>query len=502
MNMKKEVRTRIAPSPTGDPHIGTAYTALFNYAFAKSRNGRFILRIEDTDQKRSSIASERAILESLHWLGISWDEGPDIGGTNGPYRQSERTDIYRAYAAQLVKEGHAYPCFCSSEGLAELRKTQMAAKEDPRYDGHCANLAPEDSDRRIRAGESHVIRLRVPESGECVTDDILRGKVRFNWHQVDQQILMKSDGFPTYHLANVVDDHLMGITHVIRGEEWLSSLPKHIHLYNVFGWEPPVFVHMPLLRNPDKSKLSKRKNPTSIFYYRDAGFLPQAVLNYLGLMAYTLPDGREMFAPEELAESLDLSRISLGGPVFDISKLTWLNGRYLREKLEPRDILNQLKSWKLNDEFFIKLLEPAQKRLETLADFIPLVSFMFCDRLTYPAEELTGKKIDIELAIRLLRIVSWEAEKVESWSRESIRALFENVCEHEDLKLRDLTGMFFVVVSGSKVSLPLFDSVALLGRDLFRRRIFYALEMLDAKGYSLKGKQLKRLESDYRNRYD
>ena len=269
------VRTRIAPSPTGDPHIGTAYMALFNYAFARRHGGQFLLRIEDTDQTRSTAESERAIFEALGWLGLRWDEGPDVGGPHGPYRQSERTVIYREHAVRLVEAGHAYPCFCSAERLAGLREKQMAAGETPGYDGHCVAIDPDEARRRIAAGETHVIRMRVPSEGECVFTDRLRGEIRIPWTQVDHQILLKSDGFPTYHLANVVDDHLMGITHVIRGEEWINSAPKHLLLYEYFGWQAPELCHLPLLRNPDKSKLSKRRNPTSINSYRQAGYLPR-----------------------------------------------------------------------------------------------------------------------------------------------------------------------------------------------------------------------------------
>jgi glutamyl-tRNA synthetase len=257
------VRTRIAPSPTGDPHVGTAYVALVNYVFAKQRGGEFVLRIEDTDQARSSPESERAILASLRWLGLSWDEGPDVGGPYGPYRQSERTAIYAEHVARLIADGNAFRCFCSPQRLEEMREAQRLAKRPPRYDGTCAAIPAPEAEARARR-EPFVVRLRVPDTGTAVVEDLRRGRVEFAWDAVDMQVLLKSDGMPTYHLANVVDDHLMRITHVIRGEEWLSSAPKHLLLYRYFGWEPPALLHLPLLRNPDKSKLSKRKNPTSI----------------------------------------------------------------------------------------------------------------------------------------------------------------------------------------------------------------------------------------------
>jgi glutamyl-tRNA synthetase len=289
------VRTRIAPSPTGFPHVGTAYIALFNLCFAKQHGGEFILRIEDTDQVRSTPESEQMILDSLKWLGLNWAEGPDVGGPHAPYRQSERRDIYTAHTQQLVDAGHAFACFCSEDRLTALRTEQMANKQTPRYDGHCLSLSLAETTAKIAAGDAYVVRMKVPTEGICEIQDLLRGQIDIPWEQVDMQVLQKTDGLPTYHLANVVDDHLMQITHVIRGEEWISSAPKHKLLYQYFGWDMPVLCHMPLLRNPDKSKLSKRKNPTSITYYRDMGFLPEALTNYLGRMGWSMPDEREKF---------------------------------------------------------------------------------------------------------------------------------------------------------------------------------------------------------------
>ena len=284
------VRTRIAPSPTGDPHVGTAYMALFNWAFAKHHGGEFILRIEDTDQARSTSASEQVIFDALRWLGLHWDEGPDVGGPHAPYRQSERRESYGQYAQQLIDGGHAFHCFCTKQRLDEVRSGQQAAKQTTRYDGRCVGLSADEVSTRINAGEAHVVRMRVPEEGACTFVDELRGEITIPYSQIDMQVLVKADGMPTYHLAVVVDDHLMEITHILRGEEWLNSVPKHKLLFEYFGWDMPTLVHLPLLRNPDQSKLSKRKNPTSITYYRDEGFLPEAFLNYLGLMGWSMPD--------------------------------------------------------------------------------------------------------------------------------------------------------------------------------------------------------------------
>lgn len=498
--MSSEVRTRIAPSPTGSPHVGTAYMALFNFAFARRHRGRMVLRIEDTDRERSSPQSEQAILEALEWLGIEWDEGPDCGGDFGPYRQSERLEIHQREVERLIEEGHAYRCFCSRERLDELRKTQIANKETPRYDGRFSHLSEEETLAKLAAGEPYVVRLKVPEEGICTFSDELRGEVKIDWNQIDHQVLQKSDGFPTYHLANVVDDHLMGISHVIRGEEWISSTPKHLLLYQALGWETPVFAHLPLLRNPDKSKLSKRKNPTGIFYYREAGYLPEAMINYLGMMGYTLPDQREIFSLGELSETFELKRISLGGPIFDLAKLKWLNGRYLRENLSAEDVVDRLMSWKINREFVAKILPLARQRLETFSDFIPLAQFLLNETPEYSTEDLVGKFEAYSLS-RLIKIAEWELEKVKVWDRDSLSSLFQGIAEREEIKLKDLLRPFFFALSGSSVSLPIFDGMALLGPDLCRVRIRKALDQLSESGTGLSKKGLKKLEKEYREAY-
>ncbi|MEI6970412.1 MAG: glutamate--tRNA ligase [bacterium] len=494
MSDSRPVRTRIAPSPTGSPHIGTAYVALFNHAFAGSRGGKFILRIEDTDQVRSTRESEKEILEALRWLGISWAEGPDVGGPFGPYRQSERTQIYRDHCRLLMERGHAYPCFCSGERLAQLRRDQAAAKQAHMgYDGVCAGMPAGEAARRMSAGEPFVIRMKVPKSGECVFEDRLRGTVKMPWEGVDDQILMKSGGFPTYHLANVVDDHMMEITHVIRGEEWLNSVPKHILLYQYFGWQAPEFAHLPLLRNPDKSKLSKRKNPTSILYYRAAGFLPEAVLNYLGLMAYSRSDGREIFSLMEMVETFDLDRVSLGGPIFDLQKLTNFNGQYIRE-FNVETLEGRFGEWKLNSAMWRQILQLAQPRLNRLCDLVPMAAFLFADRLDYSPTALIGADVDAARAARLIKIAQWEMEKSSAWTRDVVRDIFNRISEQEDLKLKKLLPTFFVAIAGSTVSLPLFESIELLGRDIVVRRLQYALEALATSGGELKGKVLDELE--------
>lgn len=497
----KRVRTRIAPSPTGDPHIGTAYIAMFNYAFAKSMGGDFILRIEDTDQTRSTKESEQAIFDALNWLGIHWDEGPDVGGDKGPYRQSERFDLYKEYCQKLIDSGKAYYCFCTAERLKELRKQQEAAKSEVLgYDGHCSNLSEAEVKEKLAAGIPYVIRLKTPKDGDCVFTDRLRGEIRIPWKTIDDQILLKTDGFPTYHLANVVDDHLMEITHVMRGEEWINSAPKHFMLYEAFGWDAPEIIHFPLLRNPDRSKLSKRKNPTSILYYRQAGFLPEAVLNFLGLLAYSMPDDKEEFSLQEMVDAFDINRVSTGGPIFDVQKLKNFNARYIR-KLSKEELWMKLKDWFINDDTFMKIVEMAQPRLNQFTDFMPLASQIFQDRLDYPAELLTSAVKEDEDAPKLLRTLQWEIEKHTVWNTDTVGQIFGSIAEKEDIKLKKLMPLYYIVFSGSKVALPLYDSMVLIGKDLCLRRIQYALEILEQKGITLKGKALKRFTKEYQFKY-
>jgi len=399
-----------------------------------------------------------------------------------------------------VANGAAYPCFCTSERLAALRREQAAQGGQPGYDGRCATLSAEEAKRRIQAGEAHVIRLRVPPEGECVMQDGLRGEVRIPWNKVDHQVLIKADGFPTYHLANVVDDHLMAITHVIRGEEWINSLPKHLLLYRAFGWTPPEFFHLPLLRNPDKSKLSKRKNPVSILYYRRAGILPEALINYLGLLAYSFEDGREHFTLEELADAFDIKRISLGGPIFDIQKLQAFNGRHLRA-MPAEKLLSRFKNWGLNEQTWATIIPLAQPRLNQLSDLVPLAAYLFADRPAYEPPALLAGGIEGKRLVQLLRIAQWEIEKTIAWTLEAIKQIFGQIAAKENVKLKQLLPPFFVAISGATVSLPVFDSMLILGRDMTLRRIQYALEVLDTQGFALTKGQLKEFEKDYRARY-
>jgi glutamyl-tRNA synthetase len=477
------VRTRIAPSPTGDPHVGTAYVALFNYALARRHGGQFILRIEDTDRERSSTASEAMIFEALRWLGLRWDEGPDVGGPCGPYRQSERTHIYRERAEELVQRGAAYPCFCTRERLDALREEQKARKLNFGYDGLCRAVPQDEAARRRTQGEPHVVRLAMPREGEVVVQDLLRGEVRFDNAQVDDQVLLKSDGFPTYHLANVVDDHLMGITHVVRAEEWLSSLPKHVTLYRGFGWEPPVFCHLPLLRNADRSKISKRKNPVSLNFYRRAGYLPEALLNYLALMGWAMPDEHEEFPLEEFIAAFTLERISLGGPVFDLEKLKWLNGKYLRRLTAP-ELLARLRGEPLSDAHLLEVLPLVQERVDTLEGFFEYASFFFTGEVLYDADALRAMtpkgRTPLEAAKALRALLEEEVDLLLDWSKESLEPALRRFAERAGWSTGELFMAVRVAVTGRAASPPLFETLAVLGKETCRRRLRRAADVLKA----------------------
>lgn len=397
------VRVRIAPSPTGDPHVGTAYIALFNWIFARHFKGQFILRIEDTDQNRSRPEYEKNIIEALQWCKISWDEGPDIGGPYGPYRQSERTEIYQKYAYELIERGHAYKCFATAKELSEMREVAVAQGHRSGYDRRYRNLSNEEIRQREAEGQPFVIRLKVPLTGDCVYDDAIKGRTVVPWADIDDQVLLKSDGFPTYHLANVVDDYLMKITHVIRGDEWMSSTPKHILLYESFGWKHPVFMHMPLLLGKDGKKLSKRKNPTSIFYFRDSGYLPEALVNFLTLMGYSMPNDQEMYSLEEIVEKFDPKRIGVSGAFFDIQKLNWLNQKKIIDTIPEKELWERLKDWGFNEPFMQKLMPLVHTRIKTFGDFIQLCGFFFVNDLPWTPELLCPKNTSPILVTYLLQ---------------------------------------------------------------------------------------------------
>jgi glutamyl-tRNA synthetase len=493
--MSRPVRTRIAPSPTGDPHVGTAYIALFNLCFARQQGGQFILRIEDTDQVRSTAESESDILHALRWLGLDWDEGPDVGGPHAPYRQSERSGIYRGYAEKLVVEKKAFYCFRTPDELEEIRLARQANGLNPGIKGDL-ELPESEVQLRLAANQPYVIRMKVPDDGVCFIQDKLRGAIEIEWSQVDCQVLLKSDGLPTYHLANVVDDHLMEITHVIRGEEWISSAPKHQLLYQYFGWDMPELCHMPLLRNPDKSKLSKRKNPTSISFYERLGVLPEALLNYLGRMGWSMPDESEKFTLAQMIEAFDIQRVSLGGPVFDIAKLKWLNGLWIRENLDAPALFERLQSWGLNSERWLSLMGLLQGRIETLSDVVPMAAFMFGGYPQLTEASFAESRLDADGRLKALQYVLWALEAERNWTKEAIFANIRSLAKWQGVKIGDYMQPVFVAIAGSPNSWSVIDSMALLGPDLTRARLRNAIEVLG--GLSKKG--LKKLEKEFEER--
>ena len=465
--------------------------ALFNWAFARHHGGQFVLRIEDTDQARSTEESEQAIYEALAWLGLDWDEGPNVGGTYGPYRQSERKKVYQQHVQTLLDEAKAFYCFCSKERLDAVRAEQQANKQTTRYDGHCCDLDAAEVARRREAGESHVIRMHVPESGNCTFTDRLRGQITIPYSQVDMQVLVKADGMPTYHLAVVIDDHLMEITHILRGEEWLNSVPKHQLLYEYFGWPMPELIHLPLLRNPDQSKLSKRKNPTSITYYRDMGYLPEALLNYLSLMGWSMPNEEEIFSRQEMVDAFDIDRVTTGGPIFDLAKLSWLNGQYLR-RLDDGEYARRVQDWALNPKRLKQLIPLVRERAERMSDLLPLVNYLLGNLHELSETDFAHKSLQRSEVLKILHHTLSAFDEMRRWQRDDLFNLCQQLAAAMDLKFRDFLFPLFIATSGRAVSLPLFDSWIFLGADLSRARLRAGL---DALGVS--NKERKRLDKEY-----
>ena len=484
------IRVRIAPSPTGDPHVGTAYIGLINFLYARQRGGQFVLRIEDTDRARFVATSEQMIFDALRWVGLNWDEGPDVGGPYGPYRQSERTEIYREHAELLLANGTAYRCFCTAEELEASRKQQMAAKLPPRYAGTCRNLSSEVIASNLNESKPFVIRMKVPIEGSTTFRDELRGEITFEHTNIDDQVLMKSDGFPTYHLANVVDDHLMHITDVIRAEEWISSTPKHVLLYQAFGWPAPRFWHMPLLRNVDKSKISKRKNPVSLVYYRQAGFLPEAVLNYLGLMGGGMTESSEpvdakkadIFTLPDMLARFDIKNISLGGPVFDLTKLKWLNGEYIRA-ISPEAFYTALRSTILNDTYLKEVAGLVQTRIETLGEFGNLTHFFFAEDILPPESVFLPKKRTLEETLAFAAEQLPVLEAVE-WSTEALEPALKQLGEAHQWSVKENFMLLRAIITGSTMSPPLLESLIVFGksRTLDRMRRFLETQKKLASG--------------------
>ncbi len=429
-----QIRVRFAPSPTGYLHVGGLRTALFNYLFARKQGGAFILRIEDTDRKRSISGALEKLTSTLKEIGLQYDEGPDIGGDYGPYIQSHRTEIYTKYTRKLLDSGNAYYCFCSEERLNKLREEQRKTKRPPMYDGKCRDLSKAEVEDNLAKGKPFVIRLKYPKEGKTVFDDVVRKRVAIDNSMVDDQVLIKSDGFPTYHLASVVDDHLMKITHVIRGEEWLSSVPKHIFLYKSLGWELPVFVHLPLLLNTDRSKLSKRQGDVAVESYIQKGYLPEVMLNFIALLGWHSADDREIYSLNELEDAFSLDRINKAGAVFDIEKLNWMGGQYIRN-LDVEYIADQSRHFferagiDIRDsDKYLKVINTARDYVYRLSDIVEHAK-MFYEEICIPEEdkELTGEensqKIYSYWIEKLGEKPVWKPEEISLLTKQSIGEL-------------------------------------------------------------------------------
>lgn len=463
-------RTRVAPSPTGDPHVGTAFMALFDLAWARKTGGEFVLRIEDTDQARLVAGSEEQIYASLEWLGLRPDEGPHVGGDHGPYRQSERLTTYRPYVQQLIEAGHAYYCWCSSERLAELRRAQEESKASVTgYDRLCHGLTREERAELAGFSDVPVVRMLIPDDAPLTFTDIVRGEVKAP--RPDDQVILKADGFPTYHMAVVVDDHLMGINTVVRGEEWISSTPKHILLYQWLGWELPAFAHMPLLRNADKSKISKRKNPAArLMWFKDEGYLPEAVRNFLQLLGYAGDDEQEVKSFEQFVAEFDWAKVNTVGPIFDLKKLDWLNGHYIRslsaDELADRICAYEEANWIPSPEqeaVLRKAVPIIQERLVLLKDALPQLDYLFVadDQLTVEEEVVAGLADNtadvLDAAIAVSESVAFDADSIQA-------GLKERIVEGMGVKPRFAFAPIRAAISGRKVSPPLFESMEILGR--------------------------------------
>ena len=511
---ESNVRVRFAPSPTGYPHVGNIRTALFNWLFARHSGGSFIVRIEDTDVNRKVEGATEAILDGLRWLGIDWDEGPEVGGNYGPYFQSQRLEHYQRIVRQLVEGGHAYPCYCSEERLAQMR-TEMAQRKDSMrsYDHRCRNLSQEERAKFEAQGIIPVIRFKIPLEGQTKFNDLIKDEVVFDNSTLDDFVLLKSDGYPTYHLANVVDDHLMRITHVLRADEWLSSTPRHILLYNALGYQPPLFAHLPMILGTDRSKLSKRHGATAITEYRDQGYLPQAMMNFLALLGWSLDDHTELFTKEELIHHFSIERISKTSAIFNLDKLKWMNGVYIRklstdeltELLMPfldRDLPQSVKR-PISREYVKQIAPLLQERLTTFGEAAEQSKFFFlkpepqiispsgissaeafakptittADELVYDTRLLLGKKLTKDDAVRGLEAALAQLQAL-PFDAHSLEEALRNLATELGLKTGDFFGLLRVATTGRTAAPPLFQTMAALGKDRCLKRIETALKQL------------------------
>ena len=490
----RPVRVRFAPSPTGPLHIGGVRTALFNWLFARHHGGRFILRIEDTDQKRYVPGSVEMLMESLRWVGLDWDEGPDIGGVYGPYVQSERLALYQEWARWLVAHDKAYPCYCTPERLEQVNKDKEARKEQPGYDRHCRSLTPAERAAREAEGLPHVIRFRMPLDGETVVRDLIRGEVVFDNALQQDAVLLKSDGFPTYHLANVVDDHAMSISHVLRANEWMPSLPLHVQLWTAFGWEQPQYAHLPVLLNPNgKGKLSKRhagftQDGRRVLVlaqeFREAGYLPEALVNFLTNIGWNFGDEREVFTVQEAIARFNLEHVNPADSIYPIEKLDWLNGVYIRE-LPVEDLVRRLREpletagFAVDDQLLVKVAPLVQTRLKTLNDVVEIAGFFFREPFEpAPSAQLIQKKMDAAATQSALARAAERLAALDDFTHNGLESAMRALAEQLGLSASQLFGTLRVAVTGQQVATPLFETMEILGRDTVLARVAAAAASL------------------------
>ena len=483
----RPVRVRIAPSPTGYFHVGSARTALFNWLFARHHGGRFIVRVEDTDRTRYNPEAVSDLIASLRWLGLDWDEGPEVGGEYGPYFQSERLDLYQHYADWLVKEDQAYRCYCSPERLDALREEQRAKKQTVGYDRHCRNLSAGQRAEYTAQGITPVIRLKAPLEGQTTFHDVLYGTIVVENETLDDLVLLKSDGYPTYHLANVVDDHLMEISHIMRGDEWLPSVPKHVLLYNAFGWEMPIYAHLPLILAPTgKGKLSKRHGGVEIRDFRKQGYLPEAMVNYLARIGWSYDDKTEIFQREELIRYFDLSGINNSPARFSYERLEWMNAYYIRQ-LDADDLAGRLVPFlrEAGYEVTAAALRPMvpliQERLKTLNEATQWLDFFFQEELAYDASLLIGKNMTADESLEALKQARETLAALPDFAAETIEPALRDLAARQGSKVGVLLGMVRVAVTGKQVAPPLFETLSILGRERTLARMDRAIELLSSQ---------------------
>jgi glutamyl-tRNA synthetase len=486
--MSGPVRVRFAPSPTGYPHVGNIRTAMFNWLMARHTGGRFVLRIEDTDIARRVEGAVEAIMDGLKWLGLDWDEGPDVGGDYGPYYQSQRVELYREAAERLVAQGDAYYCYCSSERLEEMRKEQAQRKQSLGYDRHCRNLTPQERAKKESEGITPVVRFKVPLEGKTQFNDLIYGDIVFEHETIDDFVLLKSDGYPTYHLANVIDDNAMAISHVIRAEEWISSTPRHLLLYQALGLDPPHYVHHPMILGPDRAKLSKRHGSVSILDYREQGYLPETMLNFLSLIGWSLDDSTEIMSRQELIDYFSLERIGSSGAVFNREKLDWMNGVYIRD-LNMEDLTERVLPFlekglpaevkrPLDRDYIRRVVPLIRERINTLAEAATYADFFFINTLEYEASILIGKKMIVETTLETLKAAEERLSTLKSFDHDLLEDTLRNLAGELGLKTGQLFGLLRAATTGRSATPPLFDTMEVLGKERCLNRITVAIAKL------------------------